>query len=399
VTNSGTITNNAVATVTNSGTIINNAGATLTNVFNGIFSNNSIVTNDGTLANSGTLTNGGTITNNNLITNSRNINNNSILINSVTGRITSAFGLQINVGSTFTNAGILTNTNSLNFYGTIFNTGSITSTFTTLYSTNITYNYNGGIFTQNTAKDQRAGYQLNNANGSGGCGTGTLNGTAPLTATGTTCPPSAPVLEDPDLSGYEFTNSASITVNETGGTTFQWYFSNNAGDVPLTNGSYSESTFDLTVSGATTSTVDITIDAYIPPGTPSFNVYCIVTNVSGSVTTGTATITYEPPIPVLEDPDLSGYEFTNSASITVNETGGTTFQWYFSNEDGDVPLTNGSYTESTFDLTVSGATTSTVNINIDAYNEPGTPSFNVYCIVTNEYGSVTTGTATITYAP
>lgn len=189
VTNSGTITNNASATVTNSGTIINNAGATLTNIVNGIFSNNSIVTNDGTLANAGTLTNGGTITNNSLITNSRNINNNNTLTNSATGTIANTFGFQMIVGSTFNNAGTVTNTNTLNFAGRVFNTGTMTSSYSILDSTAVFYNYNGGIFTQNTSRAQVAGYQLNNANGSGGCGTGTLNGTVPLTATGTTCPP------------------------------------------------------------------------------------------------------------------------------------------------------------------------------------------------------------------
>jgi hypothetical protein len=121
----------------------------------------------------------GTITNNGTIENFDNsiFNNFGIIYNTLNGSIYNDFLGEINnfgSGIIYNNGLISTglNTSKFNNYGTI-------------------YNYNNGTITNYSTLFINSG-TINNANGLSTCGTGILNGTIPITATGTLCPPSPP---------------------------------------------------------------------------------------------------------------------------------------------------------------------------------------------------------------
>ena len=133
----------------NYGSIINNSSLSISG-YNCI-NNGSIINNNGLYIN-GTITNNGTI------------KNDSTLL----------------IFETLINNGIVTNN------GTLKNTGTITNN--NIFTNNGTiYNYNNGTVTNNGTYTEND--TLNNADGTSTCGTGTLNGTIPLTATGNVCPP------------------------------------------------------------------------------------------------------------------------------------------------------------------------------------------------------------------
>jgi hypothetical protein len=330
VTNSGPMTNNIGATVTNSGSIANNTGATLTN--RGAITN----TSTSALTNTGSITNSGTLTGDNVTTYTNtgtNTNTGTFVITISISRyvafdtpntcytvssnvtiprfatITNINNIFISSGATFTNNGRIDNepyyiTNRGTFVNTsfgtllakntIYNTGTLTNNGILTNTTQI-YNSYGGTITNNGTYSGSGG-QIFNGDGSGACGTGTLNGTSPLTATGNTCQPPIPpppILGNPNLSGNSFTNSASITVNQTGGTAFQWNYVEPLSDIRVTmpNGSYSTGNFTITVSGATTSTLNITINRVTNSPTNTFQVFCAISNLEGSVETTVASIT------------------------------------------------------------------------------------------------------------
>jgi hypothetical protein len=95
--------------------------------------------------------------------------------------------------------------------------------------------------------------------------------------------------------------------------------------------------------------------------------------------------------PVLGDPDLSGYSFTDTATITVNQTGGASFRWY--DASLNTPLVDYSGVLNGITLVISGSTTNTLNITISNWNIY--TQYPVYCIITNEYGSVISNLAVI----
>jgi hypothetical protein len=91
----------------------------------------------------------------------------------------------------FTNHGTLTNNGTINLNENLINDGTITNTATSNFnqhSIRTVYNYGGGVI--NTSGTITEAGPVNNANGSGACGAGTLGGTNPLIATGSACPPS-----------------------------------------------------------------------------------------------------------------------------------------------------------------------------------------------------------------
>ena len=71
--------------------------------------------------------------------------------------------------------------------GTIKNQGIIINNGTLWNNNSTIYNYNNGVITNNLTYRNEG--DLFNADGSGLCGIGILNGTSPITETGITCPP------------------------------------------------------------------------------------------------------------------------------------------------------------------------------------------------------------------
>lgn len=132
---------------------------------------------------------------------------------------------------------------------------------------------------------------------------------------------------------------------------------------------------DTAVSGATSSSY--TRSTSSDKGT--YSVYCKVTNIAGTVTSRTATLTVNK-TPVLNTSYPANTSVTIHNSVTCKVTVSTagyptsyTYQWY---KGGSA---------------VSGATSSTYKFTPTAV---GTTK--IYCVVTNDAGSVTSRTATIT---
>jgi filamentous hemagglutinin len=141
LTNWGSLTNVAGATLTNGNRLDNNSGATLTN--SGSLTNALAAdfTNYGTLANAA----GGTLTNEGLL------RNNGTLTNAATATLTNNNLLIINAGSTVTNNGILTNN------GTLWNSSTITS------AAGSTFN-NAGLLTADNGTTLSLGANANLSN-------------------------------------------------------------------------------------------------------------------------------------------------------------------------------------------------------------------------------------------
>ena len=157
------IENISIININLGGTINNNAGSQFVNVTGGIITNDGGTINNNT---SGIIYNdGGTINNNN------------------SGKINNKTGGNINNETN----GTITNNN-----GTITNNGTINNdNGTTTNNINGTiYNYDSGTITNFSTFNNNG--TINNANGLSTCGTGILNGSIPIIATGTLCPPYPP---------------------------------------------------------------------------------------------------------------------------------------------------------------------------------------------------------------
>lgn len=112
-----------------------------------------------------------------------------------------------------------------------------------------------------------------------------------------------------------------------------------------------------------------------------------------------------PPPPVLGNPSVTThsndeYAYIFPSNIIVNQTGGTSFQWYMTipNYTRIITLINGSQviTEGPLQWTLvcSGATTDTLAITSFSTNGVPVGSYLLYtyCVVTNQFGSVTSST-------
>jgi hypothetical protein len=94
--------------------------------------------------------------------------------------------------------------------------------------------------------------------------------------------------------------------------------------------------------------------------------------------------------PVLEDPDFTAILSPNSIIITVNQTGGTSFRWY----DGSLQIPLSDMTGALGGINevgISGAETETLSFTVTDWGVA--TYFLMYCVVTNDDGSVTTGLA------
>jgi len=195
ITNNGTMNVNVALPTT--GTIANNAGATI-NITAGLNSggSDSSITNDGTINVNGSgaqiFNANGTFTNNGTI----NLKNAATWYASATNS-NSAGGVVSVDGSSvlyiqnvpFTNHGTVTISGTININNDLLNDGTIDSITGSSFNwhTSTIYNYGGGVI--NTSGTIDGTGSINNADGGGACGAGTLGGTNPLTATGTDCPP------------------------------------------------------------------------------------------------------------------------------------------------------------------------------------------------------------------
>ena len=109
--------------------------------------------------------------------------------------------------------------------------------------------------------------------------------------------PIPPVLGSPNLfthsnDQYVYIFPSNITVNQTGGTSFQWYaqLNDNTQTRPLIDGSQPVNNRTIVCSGTTTGTLTITslITSGSPPALLTLLIYCVVTNQFGSVTSSIA---------------------------------------------------------------------------------------------------------------
>ena len=106
--------------------------------------------------------------------------------------------------------------------------------------------------------------------------------------------------------------------------------------------------------------------------------------------------------PVLGSPNLfthsnDEYVYIFPSDTTVNQTGGTSFQWYARglNETQMRPLINGSQVIDQRTIVCSGTTTGTLTITSLSigYSQPAQYTLIIYCVVTNQGGSVTSSIA------
>jgi hypothetical protein len=161
--NTLTNSNNALGTINvvntslnfvSGGSLINNGSVTINGSSAEMYNYNTVITNNGTIH----------------LENNCTFYSSGATLNTLTGTITIDTGARLYLQDF-----------PLRNCGTIINNAR-------LVSSNTIFNYNGGIITNNGSFN--GGGEVNNADGSGACGTGTLDGTDPITPTGTTCPPS-----------------------------------------------------------------------------------------------------------------------------------------------------------------------------------------------------------------
>ena len=102
--------------------------------------------------------------------------------------------------------------------------------------------------------------------------------------------------------------------------------------------------------------------------------------------------------PVLGSPNLfthsnDEYVYIFPSNTTVNQTGGTSFQWYARLDDNTQtrPLIDGSQDVNGRTIVCSGTTTGTLTITSLSigYSQPAQYTLIIYCVVTNKGGSVT----------
>ena len=171
--------------IVNSGGIYNNGSSLINynaidNLSEGTIENNP----SGTISNYQTFLNSGTVTcvGGSIFNNFNSTYNYYSFTNSAT--FNNYGGLTNTIGAIFTTSNILTN-----YAGsTITNNGTIINTDTIINVSGATvYNYNNGIITNNDTFTNNGNVYSPTVDA--GCGVGTLNGTSPVTATGTNCPP------------------------------------------------------------------------------------------------------------------------------------------------------------------------------------------------------------------
>jgi hypothetical protein len=217
--NSGPITNNSGATININGTNASSYNGTAPIVNNGIINidggkNFAELYHD----NLSTVTNNGTI----------NLTNNgwwysvAKSVNNVEGTVTIDETSYFHTDVEFRNHGTITNSYTFTLNATLINDGTITNTNTSVLdqSTFTIYNYGGGTITVDGEYNVSTGH-VNNADGSGACGVGTIDGSTVVEITGTTCPP--PPVEVLNLSGiateapsntFTLNESTTITLNQ-----------------------------------------------------------------------------------------------------------------------------------------------------------------------------------------
>ncbi|MBQ2310152.1 MAG: immunoglobulin domain-containing protein [Erysipelotrichales bacterium] len=165
--------------------------------------------------------------------------------------------------------------------------------------------------------------------------------------------------------------TATFTVKAQGATSYQWYYRTSS------SGTWAKST---TMTGATTATLSV-------PAVTARNGYqyrCCVTNSAGSVYSNAATLTVKSsskPVITTQPKSVSVANGT-TVKFTVAATKAQKYQWYYRTSS------SGTWAKSS----TTGATTNTLTVEaITARN-----GYQYRCIISNDVGSTTSNTATLT---
>jgi len=277
LTNVGSLDNYSGATLTNTGTLVNKSvGGTLANA--GILNNatGATLTNEGMLANTGTLTNAGTLTN--IINATLNNNTGATLTN--TGTLTNATGATLNnklsatlrnsSGGTLVNAGMmenksggtlvnefgatLTNTFYVYNYGTLTNSGTLTSSCALMNRNSLT-NASGGVLTNTLGGTltNDTGSTLTNAGTLTNASGGWLQNTGTLTNAGT-------LVNGGELSNGGTLSNAGTLTNASGGVLYNYVsLTNESGGTLMNHGMLQNLSGTLTNGGALTNSGTLVI--------------------------------------------------------------------------------------------------------------------------------------------